>query len=212
MGRPPPRASSAPRLILASASPRRRELLARLGLPFAVRVPAVDESPRPGEAPEALARRLALAKALAVAREEPGAVVLGADTLVVVEGEVLGKPAGREEALAMLGRLSGRAHEVLTAVAAAGPGERPPQVLLQRSRVRFRPLRPGEAAWYWETGEPADKAGAYAVQGIGAMFIRRLEGSPSAVMGLPLCETAELLAARGLAPWAAGEGSGGGGP
>ena len=187
-----------PRLILASASPRRRELLARLGLPFAVRVPAVDERPLPGEVPEALVRRLALAKARAVAAQEPGALVLGADTLVVLEGEVFGKPAGREEALAMLGRLSGRTHEVLTAVAVAGP--RGEEALVQRSRVTFRALCPGEAAWYWSTGEPADKAGAYAVQGSGAVFIRRLEGSPSGVMGLPLCETAVLLAAHGLDP------------
>ncbi len=187
-----------PRLILASASPRRRELLARLGLPFTVREPAVDERSLPGETPEALARRLALAKARAVAAGEPGALVLGADTVVVLEGEVFGKPAGREEALAMLGRLSGRTHEVLTGVAVVGP--RGEEALVQRSRVSFRALRPGEAARYWATGEPADKAGAYAVQGLGAVFIRRLEGSPSGVMGLPLHETAALLAAHGLDP------------
>lgn len=206
-----------PCLILASASPRRRELLARLGLPFQVRVPRVEERALPGEPPEDLVRRLALEKARAVVREATdeavrGAVVLGADTVVVLDGEVLGKPAGREEALTMLGRLSGRTHRVLTAVAAVrGTRE---EVLVQASRVSFRPLAPREAAWYWETGEPRDKAGAYAVQGLGGIFIHRLEGSPSGVMGLPLCETAALLARFGLdpchGPGPAGGGIGGG--
>ena len=191
-----------PRLVLASASPRRRELLAQIGVPHEVRAADVDERLLEGEAPAAGALRLAAAKARAVqAALGTGRPVLGADTIVVLDGVTLGKPRDREDALAMLARLSGRTHRVLSAVALAtaqGVAQR-----LSDSAVRLRALTPAECVAYWETGEPADKAGAYAIQGRGAVFIAALEGSYSGVMGLPLFETAELLAAAGIPCWEA---------
>lgn len=185
-----------PVLCLASGSPRRRELLAQIGLPHIVRVAHVDESVRPGEPPAAYVARLAREKALDVWRQVQPMPVLAADTAVVLDGIIYGKPRGRAEALEMLGRLSGRTHEVLTAVALAtadGVGTR-----LSASTVKFREIVPEERAAYWETGEPVDKAGGYAVQGRAAVFIARLTGSYSGVMGLPLYETAELLREAGL--------------
>ncbi len=186
-------------ILLASASPRRAELLRQIGVPFRTVAVTVDERGRPGEDAAAQVQRLARAKAVAGLsrpRRGPALPVLGADTLVVAGGEVLGKPASRSAALAMLQRLSGQEHEVLTAVAlATGEGV---ATRLSRSRVRFRPLAPGEAEAYWATGEPQDKAGAYAVQGLGAIFVQSLCGSYSGVMGLPLCETAMLLEAAGI--------------
>ncbi|HTY49444.1 MAG TPA: Maf family protein [Steroidobacteraceae bacterium] len=187
-----------PVLILASASPRRRELLAQIAVPHAVVPAQVDEAALPGEAPAAYVLRVARAKALALWAGE-GPAVLGADTTVVLEGRIFGKPRDRDEALAMLAALSGRTHEVLTAVVLAGPAgtcER-----LSVSRVRMRAITPAERAAYWDTGEPRDKAGAYAIQGLGAVFIESLEGSYSGVMGLPLYETAQLLAAAGMPCW-----------
>jgi len=184
----------APRLCLASASPRRAALLRQIGVAHCVVRPEVDESSRPGEPVEALVQRLAEAKARAgLALRPEGFVgpVLGADTLVVLDGEPLGKPAGRDEALAMLERLSGRTHEVLTAVSLADADRS--EVRLSRSEVRFRVIPPQERAAYWATGEPRDKAGGYAIQGLGAIFVADLVGSYSGVMGLPLFETAELL-------------------
>jgi septum formation protein len=192
--------AAAPRLILASASPRRRELLAQIGVPHRVWAADLDESLLDGEAPEAGAIRLAIAKARAVQAVAGTALpVLGADTIVVLDGEPLGKPRDRADALGMLSRLSGRTHRVLSAVAlatAAGVAHR-----LSVSSVRFRTLDAGECAAYWDTGEPRDKAGGYAIQGRGAVFIAALEGSFSGVMGLPLYETAELLAAAGIPCW-----------
>ena len=190
------------RLILASASPRRAELLAQIGVPHEVRAAHVDERLLPGESPATGATRLAIAKARAV-QAVAGATrpVLGADTIVVLDGVPLGKPRDRSDALGMLGRLSGRTHQVLSAVAlatAAGITHR-----LSDSAVRFRALTSAECAAYWETGEPRDKAGAYAVQGLGAVFVAALAGSYSGVMGLPLFETAELLATAGIARWEA---------
>ncbi|MGH8353317.1 MAG: Maf family protein [Pseudomonas sp.] len=189
-------------LYLASGSPRRRELLAQIGVPFVTLSACIDENPLPGEAPGAYVERLARAKAvagLAALEALPTAVVLGADTAVVLDGRILGKPADRSEALAMLVALSGREHEVLTAVALAN--KRRCEVRVVRSQVEFRPLSSAEAEAYWASGEPADKAGGYAIQGLAAVFVSQLHGSYSAVVGLPLCETAELLADFGIPCW-----------
>ncbi len=190
-------------LYLASASPRRRELLAQIGLRFEVLPVEVDEAPRSGELPEALVRRLALEKARAGrTRLEAGdpLPVLGADTEVVLGGEVLGKPRDEEDAAAMLARLSGRSHQVLSAVAVAAAGVE--ALRLSASTVWFREISPAERLAYCATGEPLDKAGAYGIQGLAAVFVARLEGSYSGVMGLPLYETAEALAETGLSlPW-----------
>lgn len=178
-------------IYLASASPRRRELLSQIGIPFEVRPADIEERREQGEPVEDFARRMALSKAQVIAAAAGERTVLGADTVVVVEGEMLGKPPDRAAGLGMLARLSGRRHEVLSAVAVVrGCRE---EVALDTSSVWFRDLSEAERLAYWETGEPADKAGAYAVQGIGAVFIERLEGSFSGVMGLPLYRTAELL-------------------
>jgi septum formation protein len=187
---------------LASGSPRRRELLQQIGVPFRVVGAAVDEAVWSGEAPAAYVARLAAAKAdlgWERNRDAIDAPVLAADTSVVLDAKILGKPADREEAEAMLRQLSGRTHEVLTAVAlrtVSGLRSR-----LSRSEVTFRPIAAAEARAYWETGEPCDKAGAYAIQGRAAVFIAELRGSYSGVMGLPLFETAELLSDAGVWRW-----------
>ena len=188
-------------LILASASPRRSSLLRQIGVAHEVRAPAIDETQRRGEAPAAYVRRLARAKAEAVQRAADGAdrPVLAADTAVVLGGRVFGKPADEAEAVAMLMALSGRTHEVLTAVALIAGGR--VGEAESTSRVSFRALAETECRRYWATGEPADKAGAYAIQGLGAVFVTQVEGSFSGVMGLPLCETAALLAVAGLSWW-----------
>ncbi|MDX9740286.1 MAG: nucleoside triphosphate pyrophosphatase [Gammaproteobacteria bacterium] len=187
-------------LVLASASPRRAALLEQIGVAHGICVVDVDETPLRGEAPRDYVGRLALAKAQAGARAAQGALVLGADTAVVLGNEVLQKPKDRDDAVAMLVRLAGREHRVMTAIALAGPGARPDALRLSESRVWMRPISRGEALAYWETGEPRDKAGGYAIQGLGAIFVSRVDGSYSGVVGLPLCETAELLAAHGLGP------------
>ena len=182
------------RIYLASNSPRRRELLDRIGVTHRVLRVEVDEVPQAGEAPTDLVRRLALAKARAGRAELPpddGKPVLGADTVVVCAGRILGKPRDRADALAMLASLSGSRHEVLSAVALVDV--RREQVAVSRSQVSFRALTADEADAYWATGEPADKAGAYAIQGLAAVFVDELVGSYSGVMGLPLFETARLL-------------------
>lgn len=187
-------------LYLASGSPRRRELLTQIGVPFTPVSAPIDEIPLPGESAEAYVERLAVAKAEAGLASLGGpALTLGADTAVVLDGRILGKPENREHALAMLAELSGRAHQVLTAVAVSD-GQRC-QSLCVASNVRFRPISPAEAERYWASGEPADKAGGYAIQGLGAVFVTGLEGSYSAVVGLPLSETAELLGQFGIACW-----------
>lgn len=189
-------------IYLASGSPRRRELLQQIGVSFRLVGADLDETALQGESPPAYVSRLAQAKAMLGWERSPnpgGAPVLAADTAVVLDGRILGKPADMNDAIAMLLRLSGRTHEVLTAVAlrtTAGIEAR-----VSRSAVIFRPIEPSEARTYWETGEPADKAGAYAIQGYGAVFIMDLKGSYSGVMGLPLFETAALLKAAGVACW-----------
>ena len=181
---------------LASRSPRRRELLQQIGLAFRVIDAAVDEAALKDEAPFDYVSRVAAAKADAgwqCSRDSGDAPVLAADTAVALETSILGKPRDRGEALYMLRRLSGRSHEVFTAVAlriAAGL-----YIRVSRSVVTFRSIDAAEAGAYWETGEPCDKAGAYAIQGRAAIFIADLRGSYSGVMGLPLFETAELLRA-----------------
>ncbi|EKT4567066.1 nucleoside triphosphate pyrophosphatase [Pseudomonas putida] len=187
-------------LYLASGSPRRRELLTQIGVPFIVISAPIDESPLPSESAPAYVERLARAKAAAgLARIDGPAVVLGADTAVVLDGRILGKPENREDALAMLADLSGREHQVLTAVA-LDDGQRVHSFCVT-STVRFRAISIDEAQRYWASGEPADKAGGYAVQGLGAVFVTGLSGSYSAVVGLPLCETADLLGQFGIACW-----------
>jgi septum formation protein len=191
-------------LHLASGSPRRRELLAQIGVSFVTLSASIDETALPNEPAERYVERLAREKALAglTTLEQPQtAVVLGADTSVVLDGRILGKPESRAEALATLAALSGREHQVLTAVALASVERVESQVVT--SRVRFRPLRPGEAEAYWETGEPCDKAGSYGIQGLAAVFVSQIEGSYSAVVGLPLCETAQLLESFGIPCWQA---------
>lgn len=190
-----------PALYLASGSPRRRELLEQIGVPHQRIAGEVDEQVLPGEAAEAYVERLARAKAQAGLRNLQGApgCVLGADTSVVLDGRILGKPLDRADALATLSALSGRAHEVLTAVAITD-GERCLSRVV-RSRVHFRGLEKAEIEAYWETGEPQDKAGGYAIQGLAAIFVSHLEGSYSAVVGLPVGETAALLAEFGIAVW-----------
>ncbi len=189
----------APHLYLASASPRRRELLRQIGVRYRLLRLAVDETPLAEESPHAYVARLALLKARSgcarLGRRLP-APVLGADTAVVVEGAIFGKPRDRADGLAMLARLSGREHQVLSAVALATP-ERD-AVRVQDSRVRFRALTPAECLAYWDSGEPQDKAGGYGIQGRAAAFIVELQGSYSGVMGLPLFETAELLREFGV--------------
>lgn len=195
-----------PPLLLASGSPRRRELLAQLGLPFTVEAADVDETPLPGEAPRPYVARLAQAKAAAVAARRPGTLVLAADTTVVRDGTILGKPVDDAEALRMLSSLVGRTHQVLTAVALAGlrTGSTggAPALHVEETRVHLRQATPAELAWYVATGEPRDKAGAYAIQGRGGFLVDRIEGSYSNVVGLPLAETVELLAAADFPlPW-----------
>jgi septum formation protein len=182
-------------IYLASASPRRSELLRQIDVRHAVRPVHLDETPRPGEAPAHYALRLAEEKARALWETLPPAErlpVLAADTTVALGDEILGKPLDRADAQRILRSLSGREHAVHTAVAVLHAGGADARV--SSSVVEFRPLPDAEIDWYWKTGEPADKAGAYGVQGLGAIFVRRLEGSYSGVMGLPLYETWELLA------------------
>ena len=203
-------------LYLASRSPRRRELLAGLGFRFEALDVEVDEARAPGETPARYVERVARKKAFAgleAVERMPGSgaggrgapVVMGADTIIAVDGEVFGKPRDDAEVLAQLERLSGRSHLVLSAVAVvsgAGSGAARPagaaETRLSRSRVWFRPLSEAERRSYRETGEPADKAGSYAVQGLAAAFVTRLEGSWSGVVGLPLHETVELLGRAGV--------------
>jgi len=202
----PASSSHAPILCLASASPRRRELLAQLGVPHVVAVPDIDEAMLALESAADYVVRMARSKACIAHPLGAGRPVLAADTTVLIDGRICGKPANAEDGIAMLLQLSGRSHEVLTAVALAARGE--VNHRLSRSLVRFRHLSLAEAVAYWETGEPQDKAGGYAVQGHGAVFVEHLSGSYSGVMGLPLFETAELLVGAGVSYWlAAGSGA-----
>ncbi|MBU0807134.1 MAG: septum formation inhibitor Maf [Gammaproteobacteria bacterium] len=189
-------------LYLASGSPRRRELLTQIGVSYLTLSAPVDENTLPDESPIAYVERLARAKAqagLAALADTHEAVVLGADTAVVLDGRILGKPADRDEALATLSALSGRSHDVLTAVALVSPERVVARVVT--SQVTFRALSQAEIAAYWASGEPQDKAGCYGIQGLAAVFVSQLHGSYSAVVGLPLCETAGLLAEFAIPCW-----------
>ncbi len=192
-------ASVKPLVCLASVSPRRRELLAQIGVPHTITGAHIDETAYPGEVPREYVTRMARQKALTIRESGESLPVLAADTTVVLDNVIYGKPRDRADGIAMLGRLSGRTHEVLTAVALADA--QGVALRLSASAVRFRELTLEECAAYWETGEPCDKAGGYAVQGAAAVFIESLSGSYSGVMGLPLFETAELLRAAGIAYW-----------
>ncbi len=189
-----------PRLVLASQSPRRRELLQQLGLAFEVRPANADEAVLAGEPPRDYVLRVAREKARAV----EGDVVLAADTAVVLAGEVLGKPGDPDDARRMLRALSGSRHEVLTGVCVrrAAPGPAVELDVIVSTEVVFVPLSARAVDWYVSTGEPLDKAGAYAIQGAGGAFVAEIRGSVSNVVGLPLVETAALLARAGLSlPW-----------
>ena len=178
-------------LVLASASPRRRDLLAGLQLDFEVRSAEIDESALTDELPEDHVLRLARAKAQAVAR--PGELVLAADTVVVLEGRILGKPADPAEAQQMLSSLTGREHDVYTGVALFEPDRDTLVSATDRSEVRIATLDKDEISWYVSTGEPLDKAGSYAIQGLGALFVERVVGNYTNVVGLPLPLTRSLF-------------------
>jgi len=190
------------RLYLASGSARRRELLTQIGVPFTAISADIDETPLTHESPAAYVERLARSKAeagrAAVASDAPFCV-LGADTAVVLDGKILGKPVDEDDACAMLKMLSGCEHQVLTAIALLDFDRC--ESLVVTSQVRFREISPDEAAAYWASGEPRDKAGGYGIQGLGAVFVAGLTGSYSAVVGLPLCETAQLLGHFGIPCW-----------
>ncbi|UXZ55196.1 Maf-like protein [Halomonas sp. 7T] len=189
----------APVLCLASASPRRKALLASIGVSVTVLPSDVDETPLSGELPGDYVERLAVAKAEA-AVPQTQLPVLGSDTAVVIDGTIMGKPRDEQEAAAMLTKLSGRTHQVLTAVAVVGP-----QGVLSccvTTQVKMRAIHPDEIACYWQTGEPVDKAGGYAIQGLAAAFVEQIHGSHSAVVGLPLFETTRLLCQQGVPIWA----------
>jgi septum formation protein len=178
-------------LILASASPRRAEILSQIGVLFTVIPAYIDESVLPNEDPQVYVRRVALAKAVAVSADSgPLTPVLAADTAVVIDSSILGKPTGIEHARSMLELLSGRWHEVVSGVAIMHEDV---SLISVRTRVKFRPILEHEIEAYWSSGEPADKAGSYAIQGIGGAFVERIEGSYSNVVGLPMVETSTLL-------------------
>ena len=188
---------SNPVLHLASSSPRRRELLRALGLNFSYEGVAIDESALPGESVSDMVLRLAVAKARTAFDSGGHPVpVLGADTIVILDDRIFGKPGSKQEALQMLASLSGRTHQVLTGVAVVANGEL--ETVVSRTEVQFREIHPDEAEAYWQSGEPAGKAGAYAVQGLGGIFVSSINGSYTGVVGLPVFETADLLRRVGI--------------
>jgi septum formation protein len=187
---------TAPRVILASASPRRRDLLALIGIAHEVRPADVDESVQSGETPVAYVERVARAKAATIAAREPEAVIIAADTTVVVDGEILAKPEGPADAARMLARLGGRSHVVHTAIAVAHDGRI--ESAVETVGVTFRSISTEEIAAYVATGEPLDKAGAYGIQGYGATIVERVNGDYFSVMGLGLSRLVELLRRLGF--------------
>jgi septum formation protein len=184
-------------VVLASASPRRAKLLQQMGVEFEIKPVDIDETPLNNEAPAQYVKRLAMHKAQAARAFylQGDKVIVGSDTSVILEGEILGKPDSKQHGLSMLKKLSGRTHEVMTAVAVLGKFE---SCIVNVSCVTFATVDDKSLEWYWNTGEPKDKAGAYAIQGKAAAFITRLEGSFSGVMGLPLYETIQLLKQHGV--------------
>lgn len=183
-------------VVLASASKRRQVLLAQIGVPVRVEPAHIDESRLPDEAAPDFVTRLAMEKASVVRDRHPASIVLGADTAVVLKQDILGKPADQQAAISMLQALSGGVHQVLTGIAVLSPGFQEARVVT--TEVAFRDLSAPEIAAYVDTGEPLDKAGSYGIQGLGALFVRAISGSYSNVVGLPLCETGELLRQVGL--------------
>jgi len=183
------------RLILASKSPRRAELLKQMGLQFEVRSSDIDEVSHFGEAAEKFVERMAYEKAGAC-EAGPETIVIGADTIVELDGLILGKPADRAAGIGMLMDLSGRTHRVFTGIALMRGDARSQCVV--STKVRFRQIEYTEAERYWDLGEPEDKAGGYGIQGLGGVFVAQIEGSYSNVMGLPIFETAQLLASNGM--------------
>lgn len=196
MSEPLTKSLKEPAVVLASASPRRRELLSLIGIAHDVRPSGVDETALPDESPVAHAERLARAKAAAAASSAPGNIVIGADTIVVIDDVIIGKPASRKDATQTLRRLSGRMHTVVTAVAVAFNGALVSRV--EQVSVTFRALSDMEIAEYVATGEPMDKAGSYGIQGYGATIVQRIEGDYFAVMGLSLVRLVELLQCVGI--------------
>jgi len=196
-------------IILASQSPRRHALLAQMAIDFTIQICAIDETPLAQEQPATYVERLAREKAQAgfEIQQACGAsstnsattVVIGADTTVVSAGQILGKPKNQADAVRMLLQLSGRTHEVYTGVAVCNAKRMESQVVV--SKVTFRQISPKEAHSYWQTGEPGDKAGGYGIQGIGSIFVERIEGSSSAVMGLPTLQTERLLESFNIDTW-----------
>jgi septum formation protein len=185
-----------PQIILASASPRRRELLNQIHVRHIIHVVDIDETPFSNESPENYVQRLALEKALACRQKfNPNLPILAADTTVVLANQIMGKPQNADDAFTMLNQLSGKTHQVFTAIALLGKHQ---NVVMSVTEVTFKTLTQNEIAVYWQSGEPLDKAGSYAIQGKGSLFIERINGSFSGVMGLPLFETAQLLALEGI--------------
>lgn len=182
------------KIILASSSPRRRELLETVGLEFEVINPSADESLLKNETPEEFALRVSVDKASSVSRHlANGHIVIGADTIVVVDGEILGKPTGEEEAASMLNKISGREHRVLTAFSIVKPKDDVLHSEIVDTRVGVKPLAASEIEGYINTGEPMDKAGAYGIQGIGSFLVKDIEGSYTNVVGLPVVELLQAL-------------------
>ncbi len=187
-----------PRFVLASASPRRAELLRAAGFDFEVLVGTTDETPLAGEPPASYVRRVAEAKAHTVGDRANGLPVLAADTVVVIDGLILGKPIDPSDARRMLALLSGRTHEVMTGVSLTDPrAGRGVASVVETTTVELAPLSPAEIAWYAASGEPDDKAGAYAIQGLASRFVRRIDGSYSNVVGLPIARVYEMLGTLG---------------
>jgi septum formation protein len=185
-----------PKVILASASSRRHELLSYLLSNFEIQSADIDESPKMDELPAALVRRLAESKALAVWRENPDAIVIGADTIVTFGHEIFGKPTNQNDSIAILKKLSGQRHTVMTCVAIISARKKISKVV--KTEVEFTCLSTQQIQDYWQTGEPQDKAGSYAIQGIGGKFVKHITGSYSNVVGLPLVETQIMLAEMGI--------------
>ncbi len=186
-------------LVLASGSPRRKQLLEQLDISFVVETPEIDETANPGESADAYVKRLSAAKAeVVLARLDPGpaAVVLAADTTVVNEGNILGKPTSKKDGIDMLMSLSGKRHDVLTGVTVCS--EQHTDTFSVSTSVKFCEVSIAEAEWYWRTGEPQDKAGGYGLQGIGAVFVESLSGCYSNVIGLPLSKTVSVLKQYGV--------------
>ncbi len=190
------------KLILASQSPRRLELLHQIGVRPEVHPADIDETPLSDETPEDYVNRLARHKAEAVAQHYSGALVIGSDTSVVVDNQILGKPESRDHFFTMFKRLSGAQHQVMTAVAITDGQQTLSEVVI--TQVSFYPVNEREIERYWLSGEPQDKAGGYGIQGLGALFVKEIQGSYSAVVGLPLAETGKILDKFGFSAWAQG--------